>query len=113
MIERFKTQLVAKGYTQVLGIDYLETFSSVVKLTSMKLVLALAVARNWFLEQLDVNNIFLYGKLHEEVYMELLPIIVCPGNKVCRLNKSLYRLNQASQQWFQKLTSLLLGFGFT
>ena len=68
-IQRYKTRLVTKGFTQEYGIDYEETFAPVARISSICALLAVAAARKWDLFQMDVKNAFLNGDLREEVYM--------------------------------------------
>ena len=117
-IERYKARLVAQGFTQQEGIDYLETFSPVAKLTSVKTILGLASAKGWSLTQMDVSNAFLHGELDEEIFMSLPQGYTpkendsLPPNPVCRLLKSLYGLKQASRQWYKRLSFVLLGANY-
>lgn len=111
--ERPKARLVVQGNRQVEGVDYEETFAPVAKLTTVRTLLEVAVARNWEVHQMDVQNVFLHGDLHEEVYMKMPPgFSASDPNKVCKLRKSLYGLKQALRCWFAKLTSALKKAGF-
>jgi histone deacetylase 1/2 len=113
-IERYKARLVAKGFKQRYGIDYEDTFSPVVKIATVRLVLSVAVSRGWNLRQLDVQNAFLYGVLEEEVYMRQPPGFekMSVPNYVCRLDKAIYGLKQAPRAWYSRLSSKLLKLGF-
>jgi len=113
-LNRCKARLVAKGYNQQFGRDYTDTFSPVIKATTLRLVLDVAVTRSWPLQQLDVNNAFLQGTLNEEVYMEQPPGFVDADNPshVCRLRKAIYGLKQAPRAWYMELKNYLLSLGF-
>ena len=68
-VEKYKARLVAKGYSHVEGIDFGEIFSPVAKLTSIRLLLSVAAAFDFEIEQMDVKTTFLHGDLEEEIYM--------------------------------------------
>lgn len=101
-LDRYKAKLVAKGFDQKSGIDYHETFSPVIKLVTIWLLLTLVVQFDWQLGQLEVSNAFLHGVLNEEVYMEKPQGFVDPTfpNHVYKLHKSIYGLKQVPRAWF-------------
>lgn len=111
---RFKSRLVAKGCSQKYGVDYFESFSPVVRYSSLRILLALAVEYDLHVHQMDVTSAYLNGILGEEVYMIQPEKFVDKNHpqKVCKLKKALYGLKQAGREWNVKLDSVLCGIGF-
>jgi hypothetical protein len=110
----YKARLVAKGFRQVQGVDYDETFSPVAMLKSIRIILAIAAYFNYEIWQMDVKITFLNGNLEEDVYMMQPEGFVDATNaeKVCKLQKSIYGLKQASQSWNIRFDQVVKGFGF-
>lgn len=94
-VERLKARLVAKGFSQQEGLDYGETFSPIVKMVTVRTIIALAASKGWCIHQMDVHNAFLNDDLVEEVYMYIPAGFARQGElttKVCKLHNSLYGL---------------------
>ena len=113
-IDRYKARLVAKGYNQQPGIDFTETYSPVIKSTTIRLVLGLAVNKDWPVRQIDVNTAFLQGNLNEEVFMCQPPGFIDSDRPthVCKLRKAIYGLKQAPRAWYSELYRYLISSGF-
>uniref|UniRef100_A0A2N9EEB8 CCHC-type domain-containing protein n=1 Tax=Fagus sylvatica TaxID=28930 RepID=A0A2N9EEB8_FAGSY len=113
-IQTFKARLVAKGFRQREGIDYFDTYAPVARITSIRVLIALASIYKLVVHQMDVKTAFLNGDLDEEVYMDQPEGFVLPGNekKVYKLVKSLYGLKQAPKQWHEKFDTVILANGF-
>jgi len=94
-LQRRKARLVACDFNQVKGIDYFDTFSPVVKLVTIRVVLSLAISNAWHVHQLDVNNAFLNSDLNKIVYMDQPFGFSSNLYQVCCLNKAIYGLKQA------------------
>lgn len=112
-VERLKARLVAQGFSQMPSFDYTHTFSPVVKVATVHIILAFAVQRNWPLHQLVVKNALLNGYLDQPVYMERPPSYVDPKfpSHVC-LRKALYGLKQAPRAWFTRFSAFFVQLGF-
>lgn len=109
-ILKYKARLVAKGCTQQYGIDYEETFSPVVRYSTIRTLLAVAAEYSLNIDHLDVKTAFLNGDLKETVYMEQPEGYVIKGkeNQVYKLKKAIYGLKQASKSWYEKINSVLI-----
>jgi hypothetical protein len=111
---RNKVRLVCKGYAQIEGLDFDETFVPVARLEAIKMLLAYACHKRFKVYQMDVKSAFLNGDLSEEVYMEQLEGLKLSDNPdlVCKLKKALYGLKQAPRAWYHKLDTYLKDKGF-
>ncbi|KAG8488484.1 hypothetical protein CXB51_016201 [Gossypium anomalum] len=114
-IERHKARSVARGFSQQYGLDYDEMFSPVAKITTVRVLIAIAASKNWCLWQIDVKNAFLHGELDLEIYMNQ-PIgfqSAAHPDYVCKLRKALYGLKQALRAWYGKISEFLTHDGFS
>lgn len=108
--ERFKARLVARGYAQVPGVDYCETFSPVVRHTSLRVLFAIAIREKYDIYQMDAITAFLQSELEETIYMNQPESYADSTKRVCLLKKSIYGLKQAGRQWNLKLNNVLKEF---
>ena len=115
-LEKFKCRLVADGNTQKHGVDFDRIFSTVVKSTTIRMVLIVATHRRWHLSAIDIAQAYLQAELTEDLYMmvpPLIPAFDADGDRlVCKLNRSLYGLRQAGREWNTLLVKFIIGWGF-
>ncbi|XP_074337415.1 uncharacterized protein LOC141674603 [Apium graveolens] len=113
-IDKFKARLVIQGFRQKEGIDYFDTYAPVARISTIRLLIALASIHNLVIHQMDVKTAFLNGELDEEIYIKQPEGFVMSGSEhnVCKLKKSFYGLKQAPKDWHQKFDSVVLSNGF-
>ena len=114
MLLSTKLDLSKKVFEKVQGVDYDEIFSLVAMLKSVQIMLAIATFYDYEIWQMDVKTVFLNGFLKEELYMMQPQGFVDPkgANKVCKLQRSVYRLVQASQSWNIRIDKVIKAYGF-
>jgi hypothetical protein len=113
-VKKYKARFVARGFSQVAGVDYDETFAPVAQHTSIRTIIALAAYMGWKLHQIDVKTAFLNGEIDEEVYIKQPEGFMIHDKKthVCRLKKALYGLKQAPRTWYENMDGFLMSVGF-
>ncbi|KAG8503385.1 hypothetical protein CXB51_001330 [Gossypium anomalum] len=113
-LQTYKGRLVAKSFRQIYGVDYDETFSPVAMFKSIRILLAIAAFHDYKIWQMDVKTAFLNGKLEEDVYMTQPEGFVDPkdAGKICKLQRSIYGLKQASRNWNLRFNDAIKEFGF-
>ena len=116
-ITKYKVRWVVRGFEQQYGKDYDQTFAGVCRLTTWKIVLAMAAVRDWEIEQMDAVTAFLNSEIDSDVYVDLPPgwnevFKDEEDGDICKLKKSLYGLKQSPRLWQEKLRSTLIKFGF-
>lgn len=113
-VEKYKARLVAQGCFQKRNIDYHETYAPVVRHSTIRLILAIAVQYKLLVNHIDIVSAYLNSTLNEEIYMYQPEMFVQKDqqNKVCKLKKSLYGLKQAGREWNKKFNEILCGIGF-
>ncbi len=105
--KKHRARLVTRGFQQKEGIDYNETYATLVKFTTLRIFFAIVANLDLHCHQMDVKTAFLNGDLDQDVFMEQPEGCVDPDKPdfVCKLQKALYGLKQAPRQWYAKLTA--------
>jgi hypothetical protein len=113
-VEKHKARFVARGFSQIEGVDYDETFAPVARYTSIRTTIAIATKMGWRIHQMDVKTAFLNGFIEEEVYIEQPQGFEVSDREihVCLLRKALYGLKQAPRAWYSRIDTYLLQMGF-
>nr|GEV01947.1 retrotransposon protein, putative, Ty1-copia subclass [Tanacetum cinerariifolium] len=114
IVHTYKARLVAKGYTQLYEVDYEVTFSPVADIRAIRILISIAAFYNYEIWQMDVKTAFLNGYLDEDIYMVQPESFVDPNHtrKVCKLQRSIYDLKQASKSWNKRFDKEIKRFGF-
>ncbi|SOV07320.1 uncharacterized protein UDID_18869 [Ustilago sp. UG-2017a] len=109
---KYKVRLVARGFTQREGIDYMEIFAPVAPIQSIRGVLAIAAVQDWEVDSIDIKQAYLNSSLHHDVYLKPPIRTKVPPGKVLKLMKGLYGLKQSGREWNIELDTQLRKIGF-
>ena len=109
---KFKARFCAHGFSQKEGADYDEIFAPVVPRDAIQTILTIAAKFNREIDSIDVTQAYLNDNLHHNIYLKLLEGAEVPAGKIYKLFKSLYGLNQFSQEWHKELDVHLQRLGF-
>ncbi|GJU22779.1 retrotransposon protein, putative, ty1-copia subclass [Tanacetum coccineum] len=114
IVHTYKARLVAKGYTQLYEVDYKETFSPVADIRAIRILISIAAYYDYEIWKMDVKTAFLNGYLDENIHMVQPEVFVDPNHpkKVCKLQRFIYGLKQASRSWNKRFNKEIKRFGF-
>nr|GEU52013.1 hypothetical protein [Tanacetum cinerariifolium] len=114
IVHTYKARRVAKGYTQLYGLDYEETFSPIADIRAIRILISIAAYYDYEIRKMDVKTAFLNGYLDEDIYMVQPKGFIDPDHsrKVCKLQRSIYVLKQASRSWNKRFVEEIKKFGF-
>ncbi|GAB1609461.1 hypothetical protein Ahia01_001231700 [Argonauta hians] len=114
--QHYKARFVAKGYSQIEGIDYYETFSPTARMSTIRIMCQIAVQNNLDIHQMDVKAAYLNAPIHHDIYVEPPKGFILPNDKenklAWKLKKSLYGLKQSGRNWNHTLDEFLISLGF-
>jgi hypothetical protein len=111
-LDRFKARLVARGFSQIYGIDYFETFAPTVRMDTLRIFLAVAALKDWELIHMDVKNAFTESHLKEQIYLAPPQGVKVKDGYALRVLRSLYGLKQSARDWNSLCRDYLLSIGF-
>ena len=107
VVDKYKVRIVAKGYNQILDLDYNESFAPVARFNTLRIFLTLSLAKKHFRKSVDVVAAYLNSPITEELYLETPEGMACKSGYTLKLEKALYGLKQAGRNWYLVLKRYL------